>query len=273
MMTPRCLRVGRALGSCHAKAQRQENQYMTEQNRSLYEGTGQLQLLHRSYHWGLPTRNMGEVGLDSELSLNYDAQGKSCVSTNVAKPQYPLFKQLIGDTPLVDLSSLSANPAVTILGKCEFANPSLSIKDRIAQYILTQAELDGLIKPGDTIVAATSGNTGAAVAMISAMKGYNYIVVTNEKCSDEKIDGMRAFGGQVLVQPCVPADHPEHYQNKAHTICAENKGFFDVNQYDNPNNPKAYYHTLGPEIWRQTHGTVTHFVAGKTSRHEYNHQY
>eukprot|EP01023_Acetabularia_acetabulum_P035735 TRINITY_DN3371_c1_g1_i1.p1 TRINITY_DN3371_c1_g1~~TRINITY_DN3371_c1_g1_i1.p1 ORF type:complete len:362 (-),score=59.14 TRINITY_DN3371_c1_g1_i1:294-1379(-) len=188
------------------------------------------------------------------------SQGNNFVSNQ--QPCLPRFSELIGNTPLVDLSSLSANHNVQILGKCEFANPSLSIKDRIAHYILTQAEVDGVLKPGDTVVAATTGNTGAAVAMISAMKGYKYILVTNDKCSSEKIDGMRAYGGQVMVQPNVPHDHPEHYCNKARCICDNKAGFFDVNQYDNPNNPKAYYHSLGPEIWKQTDGAITHFVAG-----------
>eukprot|EP01024_Parvocaulis_polyphysoides_P019968 TRINITY_DN19148_c1_g1_i1.p1 TRINITY_DN19148_c1_g1~~TRINITY_DN19148_c1_g1_i1.p1 ORF type:complete len:262 (-),score=19.50 TRINITY_DN19148_c1_g1_i1:73-858(-) len=255
MMNSRCLKFNSLFRQCGGSAKTMHKQILQGQR---YEGTGQLQLLYRSYTWGRPVQCCNVLGLENELSFN-GTNEKFFLGSS--KPCLPRFKELIGNTPLVDLSSLSANPNVTILGKCEFANPSLSIKDRIAHYILTQAELDGLLLPGDTVVAATSGNTGAAVAMLSAMKGYNYIVVTNEKCSTEKIDGMRAYGGQVLVQPCVPADHPEHYQNKARTICTENRGFFDVNQYDNPNNPKAYYYSLGPEIWKQTNGVITHFVA------------
>lgn len=172
-------------------------------------------------------------------------------------------RELIGDTPMVDLSFLSANPCVKIFGKAEFFNPSGSIKDRIANHIISCAEAEGKLRPGGTVVAATSGNTGSAIAMVCAMRGYKYIVITNEKTSKEKRDSMAAYGGQVLVGPSgKPADHPLHYQNMAVTLCKENPDYFDVDQYDNPRNPEAYYLTLGPEIWEQTKGAVTHFVAG-----------
>jgi len=172
-------------------------------------------------------------------------------------------RELIGDTPLVDLSFLSAKPGVKIFGKAEFFNPSGSIKDRIANHIISCAEAEGKLRPGGTVVAATSGNTGSAIAMVCAMRGYKYIVITNEKTSKEKRDSMASYGGQVLVGPGgMPADHPLHYQNMAVTLCKENPDYFDVDQYDNPRNPEAYYLTLGPEIWEQTQGAVTHFVAG-----------
>ena len=115
-----------------------------------------------------------------------------------------------------------------------------------------------------TVVAATSGNTGAAIAMACALRGYDYIVITNEKTSKEKVDAMRAYGGEVIVSPSgVAPDHPDHYQNIEDRLCAENPGtYYGVDQYNNPYNAEAYEATLGPEIWRQTSGDVTHFVAG-----------
>ena len=172
--------------------------------------------------------------------------------------------QLIGGTPLLDLSAYSLNPSVRILAKCEYLNPSGSIKDRIAQHMINQAERSGQLKPGMTVVAATSGNTGAAIAMACALRGYDYIVITNEKTSKEKVDAMRAYGGEVMVSPSgVPPDHPDHYQNIENKLCEENPGkYYGVDQYNNPYNADAYEATLGPEIWKQTAGSVTHFVAG-----------
>jgi len=171
--------------------------------------------------------------------------------------------QLIGATPMIDLSSLSANPNVKIYGKCEYLNPSGSIKDRIAVHILDTAVKTGELKPGMTVVAATSGNTGAAIAMACAVRGYPYIVITNEKTSKEKVDAMRAYGGEVIVVPSgAPPDSPQHYQNIEATMCSENPNYYGVNQYNNPYNADAYELTLGPEIWSQTKGKVSHFVAG-----------
>ena len=170
---------------------------------------------------------------------------------------------IIGNTPMLDLSRLSKTPGVKILAKAEYLNPSGSIKDRIAQHIIDCAERDGKIKPGDTLVASTSGNTGAAVACIAAIRGYGYIAITNAKCSQEKRDSMAAYGGRLIVaKDGLPADHPEHYVNLEATLCARHDDYFPVNQYENPDNPDAYYRTLGPEIWRQTSGRVTHFIAG-----------
>jgi len=172
------------------------------------------------------------------------------------------FFELIGETPMVDLSHLSHNPKVKVMAKAEFMNPGLSIKDRIVRHILDQAEASGKLKPGGTIVGASSGNTGAAMAMMAAMRGYKCIVVTNQKCSKEKIDGIMAYGAEVIVGPTgVAADSPDHYQNIADRMCDENPEYFNVDQYDNPHNTEAHYLTTGPEIFRQTNGTVTHFVA------------
>ena len=178
---------------------------------------------------------------------------------------YPVTTgQLIGSTPLLNLSQYSLNEKVKIFAKCEYLNPSGSIKDRIAQHIIGQAEASGELKPGMKVVAATSGNTGAAIAMACALRGYDYIVITNEKTSKEKVDAMRAYGGEVIVSPSgVAPDHPDHYQNIEDRLCAENPGtYYGVDQYNNPYNAEAYEATLGPEIWRQTSGDVTHFVAG-----------
>ena len=170
---------------------------------------------------------------------------------------------IIGNTPLLNLSRLSKTPGVKIMAKAEYLNPSGSIKDRIAQHIIDCAERDGKLKPGDTLVASTSGNTGAAVAMVAAIRGYGYIAITNTKCSQEKRDSMAAYGGQLIVaKDGLAADHPEHYVNLEATLCDRNENYFPVNQYENPDNPDAYYKTLGPEIWKQTKGKVTHFIAG-----------
>lgn len=180
-------------------------------------------------------------------------------------PIYEKFIQQIGNTPLVDLSYLSANPNVKIYAKCEFLNPTMSIKDRIAQHIISEAEKSGQLKPGDTLVAATSGNTGASIAMFASLKGYKPIIITNQKTSQEKQDIMKAYGAELIVGPAgVPADSPDHYMNIAEKM-AKDKGYYDVDQYNNLKNPEAYYKTLGPEIWKQTEEGITHFIcAGST---------
>lgn len=180
---------------------------------------------------------------------------------NVSPSGCERFVNSIGNTILADLSALSPNPNVKIYAKCEFMNPTYSIKDRIAKHIFTVAEQEGRLKPGDTVIAASSGNTGASIAMFSAMKGYRCIITTNTKCSSEKCDVIKGFGGELIVTACgVSPDSPEHYMNLA-DIMAEKEGYFNVEQYDNPLNPDAYYCTLGPEIYNQTNGEVTHFIA------------
>lgn len=173
-------------------------------------------------------------------------------------------QQLIGGTPILDLSAYSLNPSVKILAKTEYLNPSGSIKDRIAQHMIANAERTGRLKPGMTVVAATSGNTGSAIAMTCALRGYEYIVITNEKTSKEKVDSMRAYGGEVMISPSgVSPDDPQHYQNIENRLCEENpETYYGVDQYNNPFNAEAYEATLGPEIWKQTSGEVTHFIAG-----------
>jgi len=175
------------------------------------------------------------------------------------------YQDLIGSTPMVDITSL-ANPrvpGVKVLGKCEFLNPGFSMKDRIVKNIFDKAEQNGLLRPGGTVVAASSGNTGAAVAMLAAMRGYKAVITTSPKCSEEKVASIKAYGAELMMSPPgVSEDHPESYMNMAKQLARDNDGWFDVNQYDNLDNPEGHFRTLGPEIWDQTVGRVTHFVAG-----------
>ncbi|MFY7860932.1 MAG: PLP-dependent cysteine synthase family protein [Chitinophagales bacterium] len=168
----------------------------------------------------------------------------------------------IGNTPLVKLQKINPYPNVEIWVKLEFTNPSGSIKDRIVHHIINDAEKNGLLKPGGTIVENTSGNTGAAAAMIGAIRGYNVILTMPDKVSIEKQNALKAFGAEIVVCPtaALPED-PMHYVNVAKRIANETPNSFRINQYDNPLNPEAHYLTTGPEIWEQTEGRVTHFVA------------
>jgi cystathionine beta-synthase/cysteine synthase A len=168
----------------------------------------------------------------------------------------------IGNTPLVKLQKINHNPLVEIFVKLEFFNPSGSIKDRIVKHIIDDAEASGELKPGGVIVENTSGNTGAAVAMNAAIRGYKAILTMPDKVSKEKQDALRAYGAEVVVTPtsALP-DSPDHYVNTARRIAAETANSFMINQYDNKKNPEAHYQTTGPEIWQQTEGRVTHFVA------------
>ena len=168
----------------------------------------------------------------------------------------------IGNTPLVQLQRLCPNPHVTLWCKLEFMNPSGSIKDRIVHHIINDAERQGLLKPGGTIVENTSGNTGAAVAMIAAIKGYRSILTMPDKVSQEKQNALKAYGAEIVVTPTEASpDSPDHYVNTAIRIASEIPNSFRPNQYDNPKNPEAHYLTTGPEIWEQTDGNVDVFVA------------
>lgn len=169
----------------------------------------------------------------------------------------------IGNTPLVKLNRLNTSSSATLLVKCEFMNPSGSIKDRMARYIIEEAEKTGQLKPGGVIVENTSGNTGLSLAMIAAVKGYRCIFTLPDKMSLEKINTLKSFGAEVIVTPTdVPGDSPDHYVNRAKAIAKDTPHAFYVNQYHNPNNILAHYHSTGPEIWRQTEGNIDAFVAG-----------
>lgn len=168
----------------------------------------------------------------------------------------------IGNTPLVQLKHLCSNPKVTLLAKLEYLNPSGSIKDRIVLYIINKAEEKGLLKPGGTIIENTSGNTGAAIAMIAAIRGYKAILTMPDKVSKEKQDALKAFGAEIIVTPTsAPIDSPEHYVNLAKKLAKETPNSFRIDQYDNPLNPEAHYMTTGPEIWKQSNGKVDYFIA------------
>merc|ERR1711934_293654 len=198
-----------------------------------------------------------------------DTQPQAGGKCDNAQPQYCRFADLIGNTPLLDLTAL-ADPkvdGVKVLAKAEFMNPGLSIKDRIIRNILDQAEQTDELKPNMTGIAASSGNTGAAVAMMCAMRGYKAIITTNRKCSSEKMNAIKSYGAELIVTADgVGPDSPEHYMNiPAVYTAADPTKFFDIDQYENQRNPEAYYKTLAPEIWEQTMGTVTHFVAGAST--------
>jgi len=171
--------------------------------------------------------------------------------------------EAIGRTPLVRLNKLVGPEDATVLVKCEFLNPGGAIKDRIAVHIIDKAEKEGLLKPGGTIVENTSGNTGAALAMVAAVRGYRCIFTMPDKMSKEKIDTLRAWGAEVVVTPtAVPADSPESYYETAKRIARETPNAFYVNQYHSLDNVEAHYLTTGPEIWEQTGGKIDAFVAG-----------
>lgn len=169
----------------------------------------------------------------------------------------------VGNTPLVKLHKIVTPQDANLLVKCEFMNPTGSIKDRMALYIIEKAEKSGLLQPGGTIIENTSGNTGLALAMISAIKGYRCIVTLPDKMSIEKINLLKACGATVIVTPTdVPGDSPDHYVETAKRIARETPNSFYVNQYHTPFNAEAYYHSLGPEIWEDTEGNIDYFVAG-----------
>ncbi|HEY1975692.1 MAG TPA: cystathionine beta-synthase [Candidatus Baltobacteraceae bacterium] len=171
--------------------------------------------------------------------------------------------EAIGNTPLVKLNKVTDGAACLVLAKVEYVNPGGSVKDRPAIAMLDAAEKQGQLKPGGTIVEPTSGNTGTGLAMAAAIRGYRCILVMPDKMSREKIDLLRAYGADVVVTPTnVPADSPESYYGVANRLAAEIPGAFQPNQFHNHFNPDAHYHSTGPEIWQQTHGTITHFVAG-----------
>ena len=171
--------------------------------------------------------------------------------------------ETIGNTPLVKLNKVVGPDAADVLVKCEFMNPTGSIKDRMALHIIEQAERTGKLKPGGVIVENTSGNTGLALAMIAAQKGYKAILTLPDKMSLEKINMLKAFGAEVIVTPTdVPGDSPQHYVNTAKRIASETPNSFYVDQYNCPENSNAHYKQTAQEIWNQTDGELDYFVAG-----------
>lgn len=176
---------------------------------------------------------------------------------------YDNILETVGNTPLVKLNQVNESLSGTILAKVEYFNPGQSVKDRIAVKMIEDAEKQGLIKPGGTIIEGTSGNTGMGLALAAVIKGYNCIFTTTDKQSKEKIDLLRALGAEVKVCPTnVEPDDPRSYYSVAQKLSEEIPNSYYPNQYDNPSNAQAHYETTGPEIWEQTGGKVTHFVAG-----------
>lgn len=178
------------------------------------------------------------------------------------KKVYDSVLELIADTPLIKLNKITENLQGTFYAKVEGFNPGHSTKDRIALHIIEQAEKKGILKPGDTIIETTSGNTGFSLAMVSIIKGYECILAVSSKSSKDKIDMLRALGAKVYVCPAhVTADDPRSYYNVAKKLHEEIKGSVYINQYFNELNVEAHYLTTGPEIWNQTDGKITHLVA------------
>jgi cystathionine beta-synthase len=172
---------------------------------------------------------------------------------------------LVGNTPLVRLPRVSSaeNVRCTLVAKLETTNPGGSVKDRVAIAMIDAAEREGLLKPGGVIVEPTSGNTGAGLAIVAAQRGYRCIFVMSDKMSDEKVSLLRAYGAEVVVCPtAVPPEDPRSYYSTAERLVRETPGAFRPDQYSNQANPRAHELTTGPEIWRQTEGRITHFVAG-----------
>src|SRR5215471_18148377 len=170
---------------------------------------------------------------------------------------------LIGRTPLVRLNKLTRGIRTTVLAKMESLNPGGSVKDRIGVSMIDAAERDGRLKPGGTVVEATSGNTGIGVALVCAVRGYKAVFVMTDKCAVEKVRYLKALGSDVVVVPvAAKPDSPDHYVNTARRIAQETPNSLFVFQYGNPANPEAHYRTTGPELWEQTGGSITHFVAG-----------
>ncbi|MCY4419401.1 MAG: cysteine synthase family protein [Cytophagales bacterium] len=176
---------------------------------------------------------------------------------------YSNILETIGRTPLIKLNSLAGDILGEVWCKVESFNPGLSVKDRIAWQMVEDAEREGKIKPGSTLIECTSGNTGFGIALVAAVKGYRCIFTISDKQSQEKIDMLRVLGAEVIVCPDdVPHDDPKSYWSKAHQIAQENPNSYLFNQYDNLSNAKAHYISTGPEIWEQTQGKITHFISG-----------
>ncbi|OIV38834.1 cystathionine beta-synthase [Mangrovactinospora gilvigrisea] len=170
---------------------------------------------------------------------------------------------LVGNTPLVRLNTLPAAGSAPLLAKVEYFNPGGSVKDRIAVRMIEAAEKSGQLAPGGTIVEPTSGNTGVGLAIVAQQKGYRCVFVCPDKVSTDKINVLRAYGAEVVVCPtAVAPEHPDSYYNVSDRLMREIPGAWKPDQYSNPNNPRSHYESTGPELWEQTEGRITHFVAG-----------
>jgi len=170
---------------------------------------------------------------------------------------------MIGNTPLVRLNRVTEGIQATVLAKVEYFNPGGSVKDRIALRMVEEAEKAGLLRAGGTIVEPTSGNTGVGLALVAQLKGYHCVFVCPDKVSEDKRNVLKAFGAEVVVCPtAVAPEDPRSYYVVSNRLAAEIPGAWKPDQYANPNNPQSHYETTGPELWEQTDGRITHFVAG-----------
>ncbi len=176
---------------------------------------------------------------------------------------YDNVVEMIGNTPLVRLRNVAEGIQATVLAKVEYVNPGGSVKDRIALRMVEDAEAAGILRPGGTIVEPTSGNTGVGLALVAQLKGYKCVFVCPDKVSQDKQDVLRAYGAEVVVCPtAVAPEDPRSYYNVSDRLAREIPGAWKPNQYANPANPRSHYETTGPELWKQTEGRITHFVAG-----------
>jgi cystathionine beta-synthase len=176
---------------------------------------------------------------------------------------YESLLDLVGNTPLVQLAKVNDGAAGLVLAKVEYFNPGGSVKDRIALRMVEAAEAEGKLPPGGTIVEPTSGNTGVGLAIVAQAKGYHCVFVCPDKVSEDKRNVLKAYGAQVVVCPtAVPPEHPNSYYSVSDRLVREIDGAWKPDQYSNPHNPRSHYEDTGPEIWRQTEGRITHFVAG-----------
>ncbi|WP_067496251.1 cystathionine beta-synthase [Actinoplanes sp. TFC3] len=176
---------------------------------------------------------------------------------------YDNVVEIIGDTPLVRLRNVTEGIAATVLAKVEYFNPGGSVKDRIALRMVEDAEKAGLLKEGGTIVEPTSGNTGVGLALVAQLRGYRCVFVCPDKVSEDKQNVLRAYGAEVVVCPtAVAPEDPRSYYNVSDRLAREIPGAWKPDQYSNPANPRSHYEETGPELWKQTEGRITHFVAG-----------
>lgn len=170
---------------------------------------------------------------------------------------------LVGNTPLVKLSTVTAGISATVLAKVEYLNPGGSVKDRIAVRMVEAAEESGALRPGGTIVEPTSGNTGVGLALVAQRRGYSCVFVCPDKVGEDKINVLKAYGARVVVCPtAVAPDHPDSYYSTSDRLVREIEGAWKPDQYSNPHGPASHYATTGPEIWADTDGRITHFVTG-----------
>ena len=174
---------------------------------------------------------------------------------------YDSLTAVMGNTPLVRLHKVTKH--ANVLAKVEYLSPGGSVKDRIAQRMIDAAEQQGTLRPGGTIIEPTSGNTGVGLAIVAQARGYKCVFVCPDKVAQDKINVLRAYGAEVVVCPgAVAPDHPDSYYSVARRLARTTEGAWQPDQYSNPDNPNAHYHSTGPEIWDQTEGKITHFVAG-----------